>query len=464
MKVIQVPFCFYPEKVGGTEIYVEALSKNLLQRGVEIIIAAPSENNQSYWHQQIPVRRYAISSQVSNLRELYGEGDRLGVIEFSKLLDTEKPDLVHLHAFTRGVSLSLVKEAKKRNISVIFTYHTPTVSCQRGTLLHWGNKICDGKINVNKCTSCTLQSCGLNKPSASICGCIPPLIGKIFGIRNMNGGIYTALRMTELVQLRQNTFDTFMSEVDYIVAVCNWVKNVLVTNHVPDNKITVSRQGLCCQAVSTIPNQINNDNTNHETLKIAFIGRLHPTKGIHILIEALQLDLQLTVTLDIYGISQEQEISEYQKQLLTLTQNDSRISFKPAITAEKVVNTLMNYDLLAVPSQCLETGPLVVLEAFAAKVPVIGSNLGGIAELVKHNVNGLLVEFDSVSAWSQALQYLSKNREILNKLRAGIQPPSTMETVANKMLSIYHEILQEQSTVPRNPQNSKTKENYHAHF
>ena len=57
---------------------------------------------------------------------------------------------------------------------------------------------------------------------------------------------------------------------------------------------------------------------------------------------------------------------------------------------------LSRIDVLAVPSQWLETGPLVVLEAFAAGTPVIGSDLGGIRELVSDGRDGLLVPHDDV--------------------------------------------------------------------
>jgi hypothetical protein len=75
---------------------------------------------------------------VNNLRELYGEGDQTAAREFAKILDEERPDVGHLHAFTRGVSLRMARKAKRRGVKVVFTYHTPTVSCQRGTLMHWG--------------------------------------------------------------------------------------------------------------------------------------------------------------------------------------------------------------------------------------------------------------------------------------------------------------------------------------
>lgn len=104
MKIIHIPFCFYPDPMGGTEIYVEALARELTKQNITNIIAAPAAKNQSYIYNQIQIRRFAISSQVKHLKEIYGEGDQLGAIEFGKILDEEKPDLIHLHAFTRVFS------------------------------------------------------------------------------------------------------------------------------------------------------------------------------------------------------------------------------------------------------------------------------------------------------------------------------------------------------------------------
>ncbi len=436
MRVIQVPFCFYFDPVGGTEVYVEALSRHLQQKGVEVQIAAPAKMSQSYLYHQLPVHRYAVTDSIKNLREFYGEGDRQASWEFSKILDKEKPDLIHLHAFTRGVSLRLVQAAKQRDIPVVFTYHTPTVSCQRGTLLKWGSQICEGKVELRSCAKCSLQGLGLSRSSAELVGNLPPQIGKWLGELNLQGGVWTALRMTELIKIRQATLKALLSEVDHIVAVCNWVKDVLLINEVPPNKISVIRQGLCHQQ----PEPVNHSKRPaNGILRLAFMGRLDPTKGIHILIEALKAMPQLPINLDIYGISQPG--SSYLQKLQILAEQDPRIKFKPAVAPEKVIPTLKDYDLLAVPSQWLETGPMVVLEAFAAGVPVIGSNLGGVAELVEHGGNGILVDSSSVDSWSQALQRLNQNKELIGRLRAGIDFPLGMKEVASQILSIYQTIL-----------------------
>src|ERR1043166_2662609 len=146
MKVVHVPFCYWPDPVGGTEVYVESLAKQQQQQGLQILVAAPAELNKAYSYSGLKVRRVPVTQRVQDVADLYGEGDALAAEAFGGILEEARPDLVHLHAFTHGASLRLVREAKKRKMPVIFNYHTPTVSCQRGTLLRWGAGGCEGVL------------------------------------------------------------------------------------------------------------------------------------------------------------------------------------------------------------------------------------------------------------------------------------------------------------------------------
>ena len=126
--------------------------------------------------------------------------------------------------------------------------------------------------------------------------------------------------------------------------------------------------------------------------------------------------------------------------LSELRASDHRIRFIPAKDHEQVGEFLAGIEVLAVPSQWLETGPLVVLEAFAAGTPVIGSELGGIKELVTHGRNGLLVVHDDVDAWAAAMVRLATDHGLLQRLRQEIGPVRTSSEVAQEMAMLYHEL------------------------
>jgi glycosyltransferase involved in cell wall biosynthesis len=259
-------------------------------------------------------------------------------------------------------------------------------------------------------------------------------VGRFLGGIGASGGLWTALRMTELVELRHAAFHALMREVDHVVALCEWVKDLLLRNGVPAEKVTVSRQGVSRE----IP--ARTDRVSSPTLRVAFLGRLHPTKGVHFLVEALRGNPQLPVCLDIFGVAQGEADQAYARRLAKLASGDSRIAFRAPIPNGQVVERLQDYDLLAVPSQWLETGPIVVPEAFAAGIPVAGSNLGGIAELVEHEVNGLLVEPNSSTAWTAALRNLCTNRDLIDRLREGVCPPRTMRDAGTELRAVYRRL------------------------
>ena len=62
MKIIKVPFCFYPDAVGGTEIYVASLARLLREEhGCDVLIAAPGARSGEYMHENLRVRRFPVS-------------------------------------------------------------------------------------------------------------------------------------------------------------------------------------------------------------------------------------------------------------------------------------------------------------------------------------------------------------------------------------------------------------------
>jgi glycosyltransferase involved in cell wall biosynthesis len=438
MKVVHTPFTYHPGPVGGTEVYVESLARCLQQRQVTSIIAAPGKETAFYEHAGLAVRRFALSDEVNDIRDLYGEGDVKASQEFAKILDDERPDILHMHAFTRGVSLLMAREARRRGVKVVFTYHTPTVSCQRGTLMRWGQDVCDGKLNVHDCSACSLQALGLSKMTALALGRAPSVIRRLAGAAKLSGGVWTAMRMTELVQLRHSAFQALMREVDQVVALCGWVKELLFRNGVPNEKVVVSRHGLQ-QSMDAMDAQFVHVTT--DPLRIAFLGRLDRTKGADTLIQALRSLPEARIELSLYGIPQGGSGAEYLDELKKLAGNDPRIRFLTAVPSNQIISLLRSYHLLAVPSRWLETGPLVVLEAFAAGIPVIGSNLGGIAELIENEVNGILVETDSVEMWKQAMRRFMEDKTLIERLRGGIRAPKGMDAVAGEMLRVYSALV-----------------------
>ncbi len=428
MKVLHVPFVFYPDPVGGTEVYVQNLVRALQPLGWTGAIAAPGTKTHHYFWQDLPVYRYGLHPNPKP-SEIYGPGDTGSLPAWRDILQTVQPAIVHFHALTAGVSLRHLRVAKERGVPVVFTYHTPTVSCQRGTLLRWGREICGGDLAVSPCGPCALQGLGVPQTLAQGLGRLPPALTQKLPDRR---GLWTALKFGGLVAQRQQVFRAVMQEATAIVAVCRWVQDLLITNGVPPAKITLCRQGTPA-AVSAQPPP-----SQPGALRVACLGRLDPVKGMAVLIQAWQGMPQAPIALDLYGVGD----PAYGAKLRAMAANDPRIAFREPVPAAQVVPTLQKYDCLAVPSQCLETGPLVVYEALAAGVPVVGSDLGGIAELITPGVDGRLVRpHDDPAAWAQVFQELVAHPERLQRWRLGVRPPRTMAAVAIEMVALYQKLL-----------------------
>lgn len=434
MRIVHVPFTFAPDPVGGTEVYVANLVGALRARGVEGLVAAPGARNECYEAQHIAVHRFAMSSQV-RLEDLYGQGDLAAAAAFGAVLDDVRPDLVHLHAYTSAVSLRTLREAKRRRLPVVFTFHTPTVTCQRGTLLEYGASICDGVMRPRRCTACALHARGLPRLLAACAAATPRAAQRMIGRWAPAGGVWTGLQFGALVDLRQSAVHAFLDGCDRIVVPARWVGEVLERNDIPPQKLSFCRQGVTAAARAARPAR-----SPGEPLRIAWLGRLHPTKGLHLLADALAMIPSLDLVLDAYGIA-ESPTDAYVEHLHARAARDPRLRLRDPVPAATVVEKLAGYDVVAVPSQLLETGPLVLLEAFAAGVPVVGSALGGIAEIVEHERTGLLVEAGDARAWAGALKLLHENRGELDRLHANIGVQRSMAQVAGEMRDLYATML-----------------------
>jgi len=244
-------------------------------------------------------------------------------------------------------------------------------------------------------------------------------------------------RALPLIRQRQAAVHQWLAGMTQVVALCEWGRAVLRRNAVPPHRLHVIRHGLTSpNSPVTIPPPAASIGA---PLRLAFLGRLDPTKGLQVLVAALKDKPDLNLELHCHLIP-DPAAEKAMANLLQQCQADPRIHLHPAVAADDVVQTMAAYDAVAVPSIGLETGPLVVLEAFAAGRPVLGSALGGIAEWVQHGVNGLLIPPGDAKAWAHALVQCSQP-DLLAQLQAGITPPRTMQAVAADMLTVYQSAL-----------------------
>jgi glycosyltransferase involved in cell wall biosynthesis len=433
MRVVESTGFYYPETSGGTEVYVCALAKGLRAQGIECVVAAASRSTGAsrYIHEGTEVFRYPVPTNWLR-REIVGWSHPRQFDVFEDRLRQQRAEIYHQHSWTTACGLWHLKAAKRLGLKTIVTIHVPGNVCLRGTMLHEGRIACDGEIQLEKCASCWLQSRGMSARAARYLMALPQGLAPLRRVPRLGPALAAkALVVGHKAQLQEMT-----ANADRIVAVCGWLHDALVINGVPRTKLVLNRQGVAGPVTG-----LSRSNKSSKALRLGFLGRFDPLKGLHVLVDAFKrLPADMPVELDICAISMDTQTEQYRDLVLRSAADDRRIRVHPALAHRAVGTFLAGLDVLAVPSQCLETGPLVVLEAFAAGTPVIGSDLGGIKELVSHGRNGLLVPHDDVSAWTTTLARLATDRTLLQEFHQGITPVRTMSDVSRDMAALYREL------------------------
>jgi glycosyltransferase involved in cell wall biosynthesis len=224
------------------------------------------------------------------------------------------------------------------------------------------------------------------------------------------------------------------AESDRLVALSSWHAEVLRRNGVPRGRIRVCRQG-----VSAPPSTLPPPPVPAGPLRVGFVGRYDTTKGVHVLVDAFrQLPPDLPVQLHLWGIARTPEGIAYREMIRRRAERLPAVTMHPESTPEKIYPRM---DVLAVPSIYFETGPLVVLEAQAWGVPVLGSDLGGIAERVTQGVDGILVPPNDPGALADVLAGWVRDPARLRALRPR-RPVRTMADAAADTLRTYRDLLQ----------------------
>ena len=298
-----------------------------------------------------------------------------------------------------------------------------------------GKTACNGILNAARCTECQLDSHGVPRWAGKLVARIPAASGNLIMNMGISGPMLTALRIPGLTARAQERFRYLMQKSDCVVAVCHWVREVLVANGVPESKIVLCRQGLPMEP--KLPAAARRGQEGQETLRLGYFGRLDPSKGLDIVLEAFRAIPDAPLTLEVYGVEQSFS-ADYTERLRRIA--DSRVRFRATLHPHDVAAAMAECDFVVVPSRCLETGPLVVYEAFAAGTPVLGTRAGGIAELVSDGRDGILIASSS-SDWARVIGELAQNPVRVQQLRTGTRQPRTMADTASEMAAHYHSVL-----------------------
>jgi glycosyltransferase involved in cell wall biosynthesis len=426
---------YLPDSLGGTELYVRDLATGLQAAGIEATVAVPVPVDEQHRCgpdvvDGVAVWRYLMDGDGDARLRL----DREAAPGWRALLRAWCPDVVDVHSLTSQVGLPQLRSAREAGARTVTTLHLPGLICARGTLMRFGEVPCDGDLAIQPCTACRLQAQGLPSVVGHILSRLPAEVGRQVERTPVPRLLQRPFTAQLAHEQRRALLAAIVAASDTIVALSDWQAAMLVRNGVPPDKVRVCRQGVPARAAVARPPATEGSG---RTLRIGYVGRYDEVKGLHVLVEAVLQLGDAPVELHIWGVARTPEARAYREAIRALAEGHPSIVFHAEVDSAAIYSGI---DVLAVPSVWFETGPLVVLEAHAAGVPVVGSNLGGIAERVRDGVDGVLVAPGDVQAWSAVFRRFLDDRSSLARLRPAHRV-RTMQDAAAETVDTYGRIL-----------------------
>jgi glycosyltransferase involved in cell wall biosynthesis len=374
LRVAHLPSSYLPESLGGTEVYVHNLAEEQARAGAEVAVVVHGGGGEGEPPSPLYGVRRLPPLPPCTRAELYTRLQEEPPRGFAEFLDGWRPDVLHFHALTLGAGLGHARLARERGIPYFITYHTPAFSCVRGTLMYEGGAACDGCIEPVRCSGCVLQGLGWPRSLARLLAHSPVRPDHL-----PEGPWLPRLALPALIQEGYGHWREFMDGAARVVACAGWCRDVLRRNGVEGDKVVVHRQALPGPARARL---LRLPPAGRRPLRVGFFGRFCRMKGPDLLLDAVRLlrGQGVEVVCELAGPIAANEAAWARR---LLARHRGHAAYLGTRRGPDLRAWLRGLDLVAIPSRCLETGPLTLLEAWDEGVPVVGTDLGGIREFLQ---------------------------------------------------------------------------------
>lgn len=434
---------FFPANFAGTEVYILGLARYLREQGHTVNIITPSSESRSYEYERIQVYQYKVQP-YSLSEELNGFKPPYGLDEFSSILNKLKPDLVHFHSFNRVMNAWHIKAAKQMGTRIVFTTHVAGLFCMRGDLLYKDKTVCEGKIRSHRCMACYLHQ-KIGYPILSELLAFGVNLSLLFfpWIKNYKPFFYA-------VRKKKKDICDIAKYSDKIISISKWMIETYRINGI-ENVIPIVQEIVKrgFQSSETIADDVDivppSLNQKKDKIKLIFVGRLYPIKNLEILLDALSQINYSKFDL-IMAIIPDKNSSDYYKTIRAKYDLMGFKSWHENVSAKEVKQLISSSDMLCLPSRS-EVAPLVIHEAFNCGVPILGSNIPAIREMVVHEKNGLLFNSNSLDSLKRTLDVIMADSSLIPILRNNVSQMSDINLVYKRIEEVYKEMVIDDKTI-----------------
>jgi glycosyltransferase involved in cell wall biosynthesis len=347
-----------------------------------------SKGNQAMTYEEHNARIDGLSAASAAAGAVWSAASarRLG-----KLVRSHQVDIVHFHNTFPLISPASYYAAKNEGAAVVQTLHNFRLVCPGATLFR------DGVV----CEECIER--GSLRPAMQ---------------HRCYRGSRPATAAVALMLTVHRAAGTFRRQVDCYIALSEFARRKFIAGGLPASRIVVK------------PNFVWPDpgiGTASGTYAL-FAGRLSPEKGTAVLASAWkqlgQYPLIVAGDGPLAGAGWPPGVSWIGSQPRT-----------------KILELMREAQVLIVPSECYENGPLAALEAFACGLPVIASNLGSMAETVTHEKTGLLFDPGDPADLARIVRWAFEHPEAMDAMRIAARREFEEKYTADRnyemLMSIY---------------------------
>jgi glycosyltransferase involved in cell wall biosynthesis len=234
--------------------------------------------------------------------------------------------------------------------------------------------------------------------------------------------------------VRRETMLEVLGEFDGFIAPSHFLAERFVNWGLPPDRVTVIENGLL-----NVPGDTASKRAER-TWTFGYFGQINPYKGVDVLLDTAELiaadtELSAKIRVRIHGnlVGQSQTFVQRFQQSL----KDMRfLEYAGAYGNASVYNLMSDCDYIVVPSKWWENSPVVIQEAFAVRVPVICTGIGGLAEKVRDRVSGLHFARGDPADLLRVIK-ISADEKVANSLRAGVPAISTAADMAGGYIKFF---------------------------
>lgn len=452
MRVLQIVHGLPPASSGGTEAYTFNLCRALARRpGVSVTVLTRDADEQ---RPELSVRRerrgaidvYAINNTFAactTFEESYRHSELCRVA--AGIIGDVQPDVAHVQHLT-ALSTDIVAMLRSHDIPVVITLNDYWPICHRGQLLDLDGERCDGPGDAG-CANCipagAIAPRGAWRAARRMRELPIPLVRSIPPLVERAAGMVARRGTSDLSAMRAAHMRAMLAEADVLLTPSPTLRERYIRFG-----IDPARLEPCDQGIETVAPCSRDAVSRSGPLRTGFAGSLMLSKAPHLLLDAIELLPRGAVAVDFLG-----QVAPYHgdpRYAIALERRLGHPSIRRygPVPHERVAEALADVDVLVVPSIWIENAPFIIREAFTAGVPVVASDLGGMADMVRDGVNGLLFEPGSAASLASALQRLIDEPTLLPTLRAGISPVLSIDEDAARLHARYDALVRRRHAAP----------------